>query len=416
MFALPPTLDQLGFGISSSSLWLVRLFSLASLLVSTYILSRLVNFKVKKYYWIIVVASPVFLLLWMLYPIDCIKILIISLSLYIISRFNKNLIIRTAATGLIIILINIFVFKQKPALISIVNLDTPGQEVINRFNVEDTLTSPIYIPLQIKRITYNKLFLGLKDLTNESLNFFDFETLFFQDVHPLSQKGFVIFFWPQIYIFAVGAWLAINKKIKLDKNYYLLVLGSFVYFLTADVSADRRLVFLLFPLSILMCQTIKISLTAESKIVRFGITVLLILSLYGLLTFHYDLSARPAYWLDNRPLAYQFVFSNLPKLQSNFNHVLMPDTLYAAKQYCHFYRQDCSKIEIVNFDLSKQQINSDTLYIGFLGNFTGPNPDNSITNDFENKLSEMGLKVYNQTYIHDNIANGFGQNLIIASK
>ena len=153
--------------------------------------------------------------------------------------------------------------------------------------------------------------------------------------------------------------------------------------------------------------------TSGSKKIRVGIIILLFLTFYGWTTNYYDRYIRHAYWLDNHPIAYDFFLSYLKNQNEKYDQIVVPDTLYAAKEYCTFYLKDCTSFKNENFDLSKQSFKNNTLYIGFIGNFVGPNPENSFDPDISSELNNKGMEILQKTRLPDNIANGYGQDILI---
>jgi hypothetical protein len=409
----PPTLEQLSFGITNPvTLWTTRLVSLALLVSATFFYSRALSPKSKKYYWILILAAPVFSFIWMSHPGDAFRIFIISAIYYIVSA--QKIKWRGIAWTLIIILtLNLVVFKQNPRIIETVTLKAPQEEVVLRFNAEDNLNPNIEIPVQLKRTVYNKFFIALKNSFNESLTFFDFETLFFQEVHPMGQKAFVIFFWPQIFIAGLGIWHFLNNRSGDRKSVVFLFFLSFVYFMTTNTSAERRLLITMFPLAILMSDFLGTALQKNSK-VKFMAVLFLSLTAYGWATNIMDRTIRPSYWLDNRPIAYDFSFAHLSTTDQEYGQVIFSEALYSANEYCRYYSIDCSKILVNKFDLSIESINRDTLYIGFTGNFLGPSPDNSFPDNLAEELGKKGLEIVDQHRAVNNIANTLGQDILIA--
>ena len=410
----PPTLELLRLGVGSPAiLWLVRLLGLVLILTATFFFSSLITNKAKKYYWVLTLGSPILSLLWMSYPLDAIKIFLISGAFYLLARRQKSFAVATTVSIAILLILNLFVFKQNPKILDALSLPRSQEEVTYRFTTEDKSNPHIEIPILLRRIGYNKYFILLKNSLNESLNFFDFETIFFQEVHPMNQKAFVIFFWPEIFIFSLGIWLSLNKRLEVKKGLLSLLLISFIYFITTSASAERRLTLTLYPLAIIMAGCLNTLFTSGSKKIRVGIIILLFLTFYGWTTNYYDRYIRPAYWLDNHPIAYDFFLSYLKNQNEKYDQIVVPDTLYAAKEYCTFYLKDCTSFKNENFDLSKQSFKNNTLYIGFIGNFVGPNPENSFDPDISSELNNKGMEILQKTRLPDNIANGYGQDILI---
>jgi hypothetical protein len=410
----PPTLEQLHLGVyNPTSLWLVRMGSLALLLAATFFVFRLISKKGRLYFWIFVLASPAFSFIWMCHPLDSLKIFIISASFYLISRFQK-IRIATALTCAILLLLNLAIFKENPKILETLSFKRSQEEVTLRFNIEDNLKPHIQIPILVRRIGYNKYFLILKNSVNESLSFFDFETIFFQEVHPMGQKAFVIFFWPEMYLLCLGTWFILIKRRPIKTVVLPLLFLSFIYFITSNTSIERRLFLTLYPLSILLAECVSTVFVINSaKWVKIGTTLLLLLSFYGWITNYYDRFVRPDYWLDNRPIAYNSFLSFLKNSNEKYNQIVVPETLYATKDYCRYYLKDCEIFRIENFDLSKQIADKDMLYVGFIGNFVGPNRENSFPSDLNSELGRTGLEILQKTHILNNIASGYGQELLI---
>jgi len=409
----PPTLEQINLGVSSAAaLWVVRFISLGLLLAASFFVSRLISIKKGVYYWILVLASPVFSLVWMSYPLDALKIFIVMGIFYFLNRYRKTWIVVTGVL-IVILTLNLSVFKQNPKILEALSIKKSQEEVTLRFNIEDKLNPSIEIPIQVRRIGYNKYFAAFRNSLNESLNFFDFETVFFEEIHPLGQKAFVIFFWPEVFLFGLGLWFLLAKQGKNGEVILTLLFFSFIYFITSSASTERRLFLTLYPLSIIMAGYLDSFLVGGSKKIKIGMTLLIFLIFYGWMTNYYDRYVRPDYWLDNRPIAYNFFLSYLKDNPGKYDQILVPDTLYAAKEYCRFYLDDCDAFKIKNFDLSKDTVEKNSLYVGFIGNFTGPNPANSFPPDISNILENKGIKILKKTHILNNIANGYGQELLI---
>ena len=313
----PPTLEQINLGVNSAAaLWIVRFISLGLLLAASFFVSRLISMKKSLYYWILVLASPVFSLVWMSYPLDALKIFIVTGAFYFLNRYRKAWIVVTGVL-IVILTLNLSVFKQNPKIVEALSIKKSQEEVTLRFNIEDKLDPNIEIPTQVRRIGYNKYFAAFRNSLNESLNFFDFETVFFEEVHPLGQKAFVIFFWPEVFLFGLGLWFLLTKEAKNGKVILTLLFFSFIYFITTNASTERRLFLTLYPISIIMAGYLDTFLAKSSKKIKAGVLLLLFLVFYGWMTNYYDRYVRPDYWLDNRPLAYDFFLSYLKLLQKS---------------------------------------------------------------------------------------------------
>lgn len=418
----PPTLEQLNIGVGSPlSLWFVRLVSLALLLTSSFFLSSSFTTKVKKYFLILVLVSPLISLLWMSYPIDALKIFIISLVFYFTKQKKMTILTRSVFCILTVILLNLLVFKQNPPVMEMFSLPRSQQEVINRFKIEDSINSKINIPISLRRVAYNKYFLIVKNVANESLKFFDFETLYFQEVHPMDQKAVVIFFWPEMFILCLGIWFLVSNKPTFKNDLVILFIVSFIYFVTTNSSTDRRLAMALFPLAIVMSSVINNYIHdiltsfaySKNKGVKTFILLLIFLSLYGWTANYIDRFKRKEFWLDNRPIAYDFAMSYIQKQNSKYSQIIYPDTLYALDKYCSFYTENCNNLKPENFDLSLDTPEKNTLYIGFSRNFIGKDGTDKSYDEIVNYLTNKDIDVLGHTRLLNNIANGYGQELLI---
>jgi len=410
----PPTSEQLNFGVTNYILlWSLRIISFIFIIGTSFFLSKKLRTRIKSYYFILILICPCISLIWMSYPLDALKLFIISGIFYFLTRKNHNYYFAVIITTIAILSLNLGFFNQNPNILKIVSLKQPQSEVNFRFLIEDNLNPNISVPKTLKRLVYNKIFFALRDSVNESLTFFDFETLFFQEIHPLGQKAFVIFFWPEIVIFCLSLWLVMTKKISSKKEFLSILLISFIYFITTNVSTERRLIFSLFPLSIIMAECINQFLKSRSKKTKYGIIFLILLTSYGWLTNYYDRFVRPNFWLDNRPIAYNFFLSYLKTQTLNYSQIIVSENLSESKKYCLFYLKDCSLLKTDNFDLSKNRPNRGVLYIGFTGNFLGQNSENSFPQDANEEIKKRELEILKKTHILDNIANKYGQELFI---
>lgn len=404
----PPSMQQINIGvINIFTLWIVKIISLILLIFSTYFFSTGLNIKVKRYYWIIVFAVPTLSLIWMSYPLDALKIFIISILFYLISKKIEYSVFRIIFGIIVIFLLNIIVFKEKPEILKVISLSQPRTEVNFRYQIEDNLNPNIHVPGILKRAVYNKIFFAFRDTLNLSLNFFDIETLFFQEVHPLGQKSFVMFFWPEIIIFILGAWLYTSKQKGVDSTNLILIIFSFAYFISSSASPERRLVLVIFPMATLLAKTTHLFISESRKKWRIVIIILLFLTFYGWMTNYFDRLKRPDYWLDNRPLAYNFILSNIKTIDHKYDQILVPNTLFAINDYCKYYLKTCPNFTFEDFDLLKQPVLKNTLYIGFIGNFIGKN------SDYKTVGVGQDLEILYKREIQDNIANGYGQDLLI---
>jgi len=163
-----------------------------------------------------------------------------------------------------------------------------------------------------------------------------------------------------------------------------------------------------------MSDAVYYILSKKEKLIKALLIFFIFLSFYGWLTDYYDRFVRPSFWLDNRPIAYGFVLSNLQKTNPHYNNAVVSEALYAIDEYCPYYLKKCGQFNINNFDLFLTPPQKDTLYVGFTGNLLGVNSKDAKADEIKRSLNGRGMEILNMTPILNNIANGYGQELIIA--
>lgn len=420
--------------------------------------------------------SPLFFSLWLFRPQVCLALALITFWLYLWSKkktssFIESFLIMTPLAlfytsfqGLIISFtillpltaIKLFRAKKPLFLVILIGLgflfiipffqnsvfvnqlnQTPVYEAIDpqrtykqiteRFSQEDGLLERIIFPHWFRRAGYNKIFFAYRNLSQEMLKFFDPETLFFQEVHPLQQKSEVIFYWPLIFLFLGGViWLAKSRFEKKHQILLLLALLSFVYYLfTFNDTPSAKHSLTLFTLAAII--TLGIELIPKKILV-------LILPLVGwaVLTNAYDISQRPLFWYDNRPYVYTQGISameTLDKYDSSEN-IYFTSLVGNPKLYYYYYYSPDPKvflhqsspikdgektIHFTGFDLTKESPQEKSLYFGFLGEFIGSKFLNDFTEEEINLLGELGLKKEKVWKLDNTIAFQYSDYFILAS-
>lgn len=410
----PPTLEQLQFvALDPTRLWLVRLVSFGLIVICVKLISKYINSPARKYFYMFCFLPPVIGLIWLSHPIEAVKIfLVVLVGYYSVAKIKKPIWIAVMAV-LSVIFVNVLLFKEKPTILNEVSFKKSQEEISFRINIEDTTNPRIELPLKLRRVAYNKYFFSLKNLIKTSLGFFDFETLFFQDVHPMGQKGFIIYTWPVLLIFLASVYLVKRYDPNTINILIFLSISAYIYFMLSNASTDRRLALLVFPIAIILSKGLEYGFSNKTKGLKFGALLLLWLSIYAWGTNLIDRSIRPEHWLDNRPIAQQFVFETIKNSEVQFSNIILPETLYAYKYYCGYYKVDCSLFEIRNFNIVEENINQNNLYVGFTGNFVG---QSNIGIDQETVMAELqnkNIRVIGVKHILDNIASGFGQELVV---
>lgn len=453
--AYPPTEEQLflinwiKFFDGPILLSILRFVSLLVLLISLVfwikIIVRLFNKFIAYTSSILILISPVFMVLWLCHPIDCFKLLAVVLICYFFqipqnppqSPFNKgdvkpplsplkkggNFTLTIMISFVVILCFNIFQFKDNPAIFHKISLKDAQIEATNRFSKEDSLTEKIKIPLLLRRVSYNKYFIEYKILMSEVLGFFDIESVFFQEVHPMEQKSVVLFFWPELFLFMLGLYWVAVKNFKFKKNnkfIWLFLTIAFVNFIFSSGAAYRRLFVILLPISLVLAiafERLKFFIKKNFVLSKISAILFIVLICYGFGTNLYDFSKRPDYWLDNRPLAYDFIFKNIKKLSfRNYKKIHITSIIGNSKQYCKYYLRDCDNFIFESFDLKNFQPDNNSLFAGFAGEFIGSDFKNNISVNWENQIKGKGLMIVASKNLRDTIAYKFGNDIVIAQK
>ena len=420
IFGYPVSEQQLEvlylFGINGFvSLWILRLLSLILMIfVLKMWKSIFYKFKFSNIGWyssIVLAISPLIFVLILVYPLVCVKLLIVAVF-FQKSLKNKYYLV---VLGLILILFNINILGNNPAIFNKLDLQDAQNEVTKRISAEDSVLNSIYLPLAIRRASYNKLFISYKQILGEILPFFDFETIFFQEINPLMQKSVVMFYWPEVYLFVLG----IFALFKLKNNKLFNFLGGSIFIAVIDYvfsegSSYLRLVLVVFPLSIIIAFGLNhlVEMTRKYHVISIvALTGVSLFILMGVGTSFYDLNVRPDYWLDNRPIAFEFWFKEISRLNiDQYNSVYVSSLVGDSKKYCYFYlgvKCNDKRFVFKSFDLSKERV-LNAVYAGFAGEFVGAKLKNDIDVDWE---TNSIAKIVNKISLRDTIANQYGNDI-----
>jgi len=235
--------------------------------------------------------------------------------------------------------VNLVFLTQRPSILSKLSLKEAQDGVTIRISSEDTLDPKMVFPLWWRRISYNKYFFVYKNVLSEVLPFFDIETIFFQEVHPMEQKSVVMFYWPEIYLFVIGIYFLMKIKSKKMVNLLVVCLMiSLTNYLFSDGEKGLRMVFLILPISLILAESVVNLYMLRVKgytVAGFFLFLFSILTVYSFGINFYDLTARKEYWFDNRPLAYQFWFENLKGMDlSRFSRIQITSLIGDTEMYC----------------------------------------------------------------------------------
>jgi len=322
---------------------------------------------------------------------------------------------------LLTVLVNLVLLKR-PAIMSKFSLKEAGEAVTVRISSEDTLNPRIFAPLWWRRVAYNKYFFVYKNVLSEVLPFFDIETIFFQEVHPMEQKSVVMFYWPEMYLFVIGGYFLMKIKNKRITNLLVVCLGiSLANYLFSNGEKGLRMIFLILPISVILAQAV-VNLgrlkNEGYKVAGFFLFLLMLVTAYSFGVNFYDLTSRREYWFDNRPLAYQFWYENLKKMDlSNFSKIQVTTLIGDSRAYCRYYLGEiCDQPKMVfnNFNAVSEQTASGSVYAGFAGEFVGPKFKNDIDENWQGLAESQDWIFVDKIRLRDTIANQYGNDIGLA--
>jgi len=431
----PPTPEQLtlilpvlklGIGIPAIVLWCLRLLSYLLLLLSLLYLyqtsRKYFDAKISLFASLLIHASPAFFSLWFLHPF-------VSFAICLTSWLVKNYYYRKntqpiqrqifylGSIFLLLFIINTNFHIQKSPFLDKIKLSRSQEEVIKRFMKEDTLKERIKFPIFFRRISYNKYYFTYKDLIKEIIGFFDLESIFFQEIHPLSQKSFVLFFWPEFLLFLLGLyWLIAHGSTSQKKYITLLTIIAGINFATRSGPPYLRLSLLLFPLGLIVASSIKFMESGAKKIKKATVGLII---LYSIITNYYSLLQNYHFWFDNREIAYDFIYKSLQEINlQNYNKIYITSLIGDPRSYCLYYLKDCpeEKFSFHSFDLTSKNSQTKELYAGFIGEFLGKRIDNIFPPAATEEVRGKSLRILYQKKLRDSVAFQYGHQLIIAEK
>ncbi|HEX8923952.1 MAG TPA: hypothetical protein VF828_04435 [Patescibacteria group bacterium] len=423
----PPTEEQLSlmnfFNIYGEAiLWIIRMFSLGMLGVMLALWKNVLDkagaANLAKFSIIIIAASPSIFGCWMMYPMMSLKLLAMTGIIFLAQKFRMNISIVIAVWALIIGLWG-YNNINKPEIFNKIKLTNAQEEVTNRFTQEDSILERIEIPLVIRRSVYNKYFFMYRDILKEAIPFLDMETVFFQEVNPLQSKSLVIFFWPEVVLFLLGiAWMNRTKNIDLGRIIKVTATMAFIGFIFSNRVPYLSFLMLILPLSLVIAtgaENLFLFAKEGYQAAKIGLAVLVFLCVYGFGTNFYDLAVRYDYWLDNRPIAYGFIFKSLKNKINEGDNIQVSTLVGNPQNYCKFYLGNkCSQVIFNGFELKNTVPDKGTWYGGFLGEFIGPAGDNQFGSNWRNLLAAKGLTATDCLELRDSIAYKFGNYVIVA--
>jgi len=425
----PPTEEQLKilsfFGVGGYlNLWILRLFCLVVLVFVFLIWQKSVNKMLFRWSLVLLLISPTIFSSWYLFPFILLKILVfVSIFYFVLNKsWNKwwfILIILLTFVGY-----NRFVLVEKAAIFNKLSFKDSQVEVTARFVSEDSLKNKIEFPLWWRRVAYNKYFFAYKQITAELLPYFDLESLFFQEVTPTGQKSMVMWYWPEMYVFIFGIYFWLKKKDKeLNRGIFIMFFVTLIDFAFSEGASYKRLLLTMWPISMVMALAFEeMSKLALKKYVlakwSLGIMGVMLVLAFGF--NFYDLKIREEYWFDNRPLAFQFWYENIEKLNlDEYQKIQISSLVGNSKAYCKFYIGNiCNDDKWIfkNFNLADEVLDNKTIYAGFAGEFVGPKFKNDVSSGWKSQSELRGISFLNVKNLRDTIANQYGNEVAVAVK
>lgn len=419
----PPSEEQLTFARNVFGLWTLRIITFSILIVVLRLwykfLEEKFDKKLAKIFIIVLLISPLIWVSWYIYPLLVVKLVFTSFFALSFFKLKTKKIFLIIAFILISYGFNHFLLKQNSVVINKISLKDAKNEVTTRFNREDSLKDKIDLPFLFRRFVYNKYYLGFRDTISEIVPYFDFETWFFQEVHPNRQKSMVIFFWPEIFLFFYG--LVFLKKIKAANFIFFLFVLSLIDFAMTDDLIFKRFVLTIIPLSFVV--SIGFWKLAEFYRKKFWAAKLFLplvtfLVIYGFVANVSDLNFRPDFWLDNRPMAYGYFFNEIKKSNYlEFEKINVTNLIGPTNKYCEYYIHNCDNFVFDSFYFESNEKKETQIYAGFIGEFFKRDERRDWNKTQKNDVeSNFGVRILGTSEIRDNIASGFGQTLIVAAK
>ncbi len=403
----PPTAYQLWGGTS-----FVRLVTLGLLCLVLFLTYRTLKYdrKVALFSILLIISSPVSFVIGWCYPVEAIKWLIFAFIFWLVSNKYKN---RTylLITALFAIMI-LYFFGQyyrdgaKPVILDNLSLKRAQIIAIERFSREDEIDNRIRLPMIFRRVANNKYGLIIRDEIKEVMSFFSLEDIYFAEIHPNMKKEMPILFWPAVF-WLILAIVYVRKSEKEVKLVLFLMTVALINYLVGGSEWWNRHSLTLW----LVAYTSSLYLRNMSGR-SFGLLTLF-LYVYGFQAFYFDLTSRPDHWLDNRPLAYRYMFEKAIEAKSLVpGEITVSGRLGKGESFCRYYIANCSGVRVAGFDMKNDGDVSRGVYIGFVGEFIGRHSGNSFDDNWQSILEGKGVKVLDWIKLRDTIAYGYGDYIV----
>lgn len=403
----PPTIEQLN--LIMINVWFMRIVSLLCICLSLFFLSKVVKVQGK---WLVLVLSisPVVWGLWMCHPIICLEWLVIAFLIWNWQKAGYGWRWIVFILG-IVLAFNLWQTKERSPFFYQLSLRDAQRQVIERLSAEDGLRDKVSMPLFIRRISYNKFYFLFKNVIQEVIKYPDLETWFFGETHPLQQKALPLFLWPVVFLFGLG--LIITRKSTIEWRVYVvfLVLGFF-HFITSGGEIWIRFSMTMWILALIISEAVR------SSYKKWIIWPVYLISFYGLALWQNDILKRPDYWLDNRPLVFQFWYESLKNCDwKSATKIQVSSVVGDTSLYCRYYFGKSCDDRFMFSGFSWNEVKPDKgYYLGFAGEYVGSEIKNNIDRNWMSLTEGAGGQIIDKKIIRDNIAYGFGNEVAVVRK
>jgi hypothetical protein len=379
----PPSSSQIGLGLNP---WLVRLLAMMAVGGATI-------FWLARFGKIAVFLTLVSPLTWGLIMTRPVEAWLMAAVIGLVANRKMWLI-----CGLLVVLA--LTSWGKTNISSNFEIKQVSEKTIKRITDEDGLTEKVELPMTLRRLANNKLTTIGTNVWKEVVRPVDLESLFFQEINPLSRKSLPIFFWPTILLLPFGLYAVRKKEV-------VILLAGYLYFLITSGDDYIRYSWMLVGLVVTLSYGWRV-LVGINKVA--GYFVLGLIG-YGFISFSYDFSKRSDYWLDNRPLLYRNIYHLVA--DSAGDKVVITDLIGNSRKYCDYFLGD--KCDGLTFGIdNKAEPKSGDWQIGFIGEFAGTEFNNKFDETAKKKIEESGWKIVGGFKIRDSVAYRYGDEVILA--
>lgn len=229
----------------------------------------------------------------------------------------------------------------------------------------------------------------------------------------MEQKSVVMFFWPEaiLLLLGVGELMRNSSRSKGGAIIQGAVVAG-VVFVFSEGAVYQRLWLSMWWLAPVVAS----GLIGLGKFFRVGGVMAGLLLVYAAVTNFYDLNKRPDFWLDNRPLAFEYWFGEISQLDYR-GKIVVTNRIGNSEDYCrYFLGKSCDgRFEFRSFEWSEDN-DQIGLYAGFTGEYVGKRFKNDFESNWEDRLSGMGARLVAKKNLRDTVAYQFGNDIGLVIK